>query len=367
MTVTSLSFPSFAEGAGVSSQHDASRPFFEILSGERAFYNQENYLDVIRRDLASRDLMPISYECDIDDVQRRTVGITHSLVGRLVLPASRLSKKHIDNIRTKVLLENGWKYKRITIKVSGCEIDAVIVGSQSKFNSRRWILVSNGNGECYENQLRNNCFYELLNHLQSNAVFFNYPGVGASQGSPNKEMVVKAYRAMLTFLEDQTKGIGAKEIIGYGFSIGGVVQGEALLTHQLKEDIRYVFIKDRTFATLSSTVSTLISESLGPWVKKMGWELDPFISSVSSRMLQIPEIILQTANVDAYEKLENSSQIIDDGIISASASLGRIFLDWLHLNIPRKKVFIGIPERHNEGLRDTAFLAREIKSFLEKL
>ena len=103
-----------------------------------------------------------------------------------------------------------------------------------------------------------------------NAIVFNYPGVGASSGLPNRQAMAKTYRAMLNFLEDRTNGIGATEIIGYGHSIGGGVQGDALKTHELKKDVKYVFVKSRTFSDLSTTASLLMAKPFGFLVKILG-------------------------------------------------------------------------------------------------
>jgi hypothetical protein len=162
-------------------------------------------------------------------------------------------------------------------------------------------------------------------------------------------------------LEDQNNGIGAKEIIGYGHSIGSGVQSDALKTHELKKDIKYVFVKSRTFSDLSTVASTLASKPLGFLVKMLGWNMD---CVESSKNLQAPEIIMQTANVKKYEELKDSSKIINDGIITANASLAKALLE--DNQYPRKnKVFIGMRETHNAGLKDPSFLAQKIEALLK--
>ncbi len=357
-------------------------PLREILSGENAFYRQPDYLKVTQQELASNTLLPVSYTWNSESKVSRVfkeilsiivfpIGICqalHRLAGKVaILPASSPSlmgypKNYATETRSQVYLENEWKHKRLTIEVDGYKIDAVIVGKAPTLGNGRWMLPSNGNGEFYEQKLVYNELYQLLNELNGNAIVFNYNGVGVSSGLPNRAAMAKGYRAMLAFLEDKEKGIGAREIIGYGHSIGGGVQGDALKNHELKKDIQYVFVKSRTFSDLSTTASLLIHRALGFLVKILGWNMD---CVHSSKKLQAPEIIMQTACVCDYQELTDSSKIINDGVIPAKASLAKALLD--DPTTPREnKIFIGMPEYHNGGLRDPGYLARKIEACLHQ-
>jgi len=237
----------------------------------------------------------------------------------------------------------------------------MIVGKAATLDNGRWVLASNGNGAFYEDGLAEGAdVKQILSAVNGNAIVFNYPGVGSSSGLPNRQAMANTYRAMLNLLEDQEKGIGAKEIIGYGHSIGGGVQGDALKTHELNKDVKYVFVKSRTFSDMSTIASLLTNKLLGFLVKILGWNMD---SVESSKKLQAPEIIMQTANVFGYKELNNSVEILDDGVIPAQASLAKALLD--DENCPKEnKVFIGMPENHNAPLYNTAFLANKIEALL---
>ena len=63
-----------------------------------------------------------------------------------------------------------------------------------------------------------------------------------------------------------------------------------------------------------------------------------FHSVESSKKLQAPEIIMQTAKIKGYKELNDSSKIIDDGVIQANASLGKALLD--DKNCPRGKKYL---------------------------
>jgi hypothetical protein len=93
-------------------------------------------------------------------------------------------------------------------------------------------------------------------------------------------------------------------------------------------------------------------------IKVLGWNLD---SVESSKALKAPEIILQTAKVRSYERLDNSSKIIHNGVIPAEPSLVKALLD--DASCPKNnKVFLGIPEKHNAQLRNVPLLAQLIKT-----
>lgn len=182
---------------------------------------------------------------------------------------------------------------------------------------------------------------------------------GASTGMPNREAMAKAYNAVLSFVEDQNAGLGAKEIIGYGFSIGGGVQGEALKTHPLRQDVSYVFVKDRTFSSIAKVIPVL-----GPLIKLFGWNISP---TDSSRALQAPEIIISRANIVAAQILRPATAAFHDGIISAEASLTTALRQESPSGgFPSQKVFIGIPSEHNLSMtsEDCNFLSERIREQL---
>ncbi|MFI5333619.1 MAG: CPn0927/CPn0928 family alpha/beta hydrolase fold protein [Chlamydiales bacterium] len=355
--------------------------FREVLDGRGAFYNAPDYEETTRRDLASGMALPATYvwntEYKIIRIVKQILMIIifpiaiyqflHALAAKIaLLPASfpqgcGLRENHANESRARILLNDEWKYKRITIEVDDYKIDAAIVGKASTLANGRWVLASNGNCQFYEDLLSSRDFKQILSEVRGNAIVFNYPGVGASSGLPNRGAMAKAYRALLAFLEDRERGIGAREIIGFGHSIGGGVQGDALKTHLLMQDVRYVFVKNRTFSNLATTASMITGRpSLERLVRVLGWNID---SVESSKRLQAPEIIMQTACVNRYVDLVHSAEIIHDGVIPEEASLARALLD--DNECPKaNKTFIGMSEYHNDGLVNPAYLAGKIEAYL---
>ncbi len=237
---------------------------------------------------------------------------------------------------------NGWKYKRFTVRVDGLNIDATVMAQESTLHNGRWVLNSLGNIQLYEQKIKNSWrLKRILKQTGSNAVLFNYPGVESSSGEPRTKTLVKAYQTMLKFLETEVK---AKEIIGYGYSIGGGVQGESLKTHSFKDGIRYLFIKDRSFSSLARVVSSWTG--LGFLLPALGWSLNSIDSSRRLSSLGIPEIIMQTTGIDRRT-------LVSDGVISVNASQAKAV--WIDSPLPlHNKHFIGLGERHRTKLSNGA-------------
>lgn len=363
-----------------------STNFKDIFSDENAFYKVNNYLETTKADFARTEVLPVSYVANtehriwtaVKDIFSYIIfpvkiynSIHSYIAGFEVLPsaspesailAQQLRNKFSQNLDDK----DSWKYKRFTVGVDGYLIDAMVMCKPETLTNGRWVLDSNGNMGLYEGKLTDNNFKSILSKINGNAIVFNYPGVAVSSGMPGRPAMAKAYNAMLRMLEDQEKGIGAKEIIGHGLSIGGGVQGDGLNTHELRKDLNYVFVKIQTFSDFESVVSELMGKTLAFLSTTFGWN---FRSVESSKNLQAPEIILQTSDYGKYTQMTtaDSHRIIDDGVIGANPSLAKVLLE--DDECPKdNKLFIGIPERHGQDLRLHTIdcLARDINLMLSK-
>lgn len=361
-------------------QTNQQKTFADCLSGRNAFYNAPDYYESTKRDLSSKTILPVSFTINTEYTVFRIVKfvlsivifpigiyhLIHNLAGKLALVPSSTpslmgySEDHANTVRSNIPLDTEWKYKRFTIAVDGYEIDTMIMGKASTLGNGRWMLASNGNGEFYEDRLASHEFKQIVTELNGNAIVFNYPGAGASTGLPHRQAMAKAYRAMLTFLEDHAK---AKEVIGYGYSMGGGVQGDALNSHKLQEDVKYVFVKKQTFSDIASAATQITnSRVLGFIVRFFGWNTS---SVESSKNLSAPEIIIQTARVDGPEELMDSSKVSHDRVIPAESSLAKVLLD--DANCPKEnKTFFGVREDHMTEFADTAFLTNRIEAYLAK-
>jgi hypothetical protein len=279
--------------------------------------------------------------------------LLHWLAGKCIVPASiplltEITPEKLRLARQLLLLDPQWIYRRISIEVDGTLIDGMMVGKKETFSSnRKWLLASDGNSAFYEANVTS--FAKIGSAFNANTLIFNYPEVGESKGFISRSSMAKTYRAFLSFLEDREKGINANEIIGFGRSIGGAVQADALLSHELKRGIDYTFIKDRTFSTLGSAVETITgSKCLAILTSLLGWNIDV---AASSKKLKAPEIILQKADCKELTEIMDSQVIEDDGIIAASSSLAKALLE--DPDCPREsKIFIGMPHDHNDRINE---------------
>ena len=387
--------PLLHDTAGIENLGYTPETFSEQIYGKAPFYEDPDYQKKTKDDFESLSaLEKVAYTYNTEGTARRIanliisivifpIGICHlihCLAGKFILQSSTpflsASKNAIESARQDILSNARDKiFKRITVEVDGYKVDALIIGTKSTIQNRRWTLFSTGNAGFYE-RFMGNTAETLAEKLCSNLLVFNYPGVQSSTGLPSRKAMSKAYRAMLTFLEDP-EGIGAKEIIGYGFSIGGAVQAEALNDHTLKGGIKYAFIKDRTFSNLANTVHWLFRQDEydnipyikilrflcwhGLVIKIVGWNMS---CTDSSKKLQTPEIILQKSSQNI---IKETDFILGDGTIHKNASLAKSLLEH-EGDLLRRKTFMGIWTEHGWPLtgRLSENLATEVNKILQQ-
>ena len=293
-----------------------------FVTGPDAFYNKDSYShEAVIEELSKKDgPKEITYSYNTENktysVAKKIFAtlfiplliyrIIHAIAGFICMPARFIPKpsKNFYSSYSHSLDSKNLKLKRITIETDGTKIDALIKGTPETFKTGRWTLFSIGNGEIYDHRVIDGSIDPLLQETNSNAIFFNYPGVGQSGLFPHRHASKKAYEAILKFLEEEIK---ATEIIGYGISIGGGIQAEAIATHEFKENIKYIFVKDRTFSTLSQTATSLMGgyRLFGLLIHLFGWNID---TASSSKKLKHPEIIIQVEGGDEIIKKEASLQ-----------------------------------------------------------
>jgi len=229
--------------------------------------------------------------------------------------------------------------KRVSIQANGRLIDTMIFAKKDTLeNHRRWIIFSNGNCGRYEyrsgkrygamdEQHKNHEYFDLADKLHANIIFYNYPSTGRSSGwFPNHNAVLASHRAMHSLV----KQLGAAEVVDFGLSLGGGIQGESLKDFPFEENIKYVFVKRMTFATLSELVKTMfhpIGLIGGFALPLLNWD---YSGAQSSRTLPHPEIIIQHGESYGVYDINNlplSDQVGHDGLIPASQSYAKVILD----------------------------------------
>src|SRR3989339_168581 len=203
-----------------------------LLFGNNSFFNNPSYENALKNEF---NTSAACFYQSSQKIKKNTVNSISSWLAIRILKTTLCPKRkrpvllgtQLSNLKTE------WKYKRITILVDGNSIDATLMVRPSTANNKKWAIISVGRDQRYEDRLTEKAFQLFLKNTESNAILFNYSKMGASTGTRDPQSMITAYKAVLEFLEDEEKGIGAKKIIGYGYSIGGGVQGEALKTHDL--------------------------------------------------------------------------------------------------------------------------------------
>ena len=360
----------------------------------------DDYIEQLNRECASHTALPeISYRYETEQktqtLAEKIFSYLYSIVtypyqllrwlaGKIIVPASWYyplsactqyrGQQDINAKEKATFMQNMYrakkstadplfKYKRVSIAVDDMVIDAMLIVRNSTAENGKWILSSNGNAEIYEmHKAYFTSVKQLAFSLNANALVFNYPGVGASKGSLSPETLAKTYKAMLRFLENKEKGIGAETIIGYGLSLGGAVQAIGLESHELGLDINYTFVKDRTFSTLSKAATGIVGLLAGKLVEFLNWGMD---TAACSKKLKAHEIILQSTETGEY----GETRVRDDGIISAQASLAKGFTQEDFADFKNIKTFIPLQNKgHNDPftLDELLSLIKEIESSVEK-
>ena len=296
--------------------------------------------------------------------------VLHRIVGNFIVPAARITKglailsfvakipvlgtfaaalkTEIEDVVKQKFNESlrDWNVQRVAIHVDGRVVDAAIVTRKAKVDiegttdeatkvrESRWTLISGGNGE----------YIQFLSHLnvvgclQSNAVYYNYPGVMGSTGNPSRSTIAKTSRVMLQFLQGP---LHARQIIWYGHSLGGGVQ-EAFSDHY--RGTNYCLVKSRTFSQLSKVVQDMFGgyRIIRILVQVLGWNMNP-LASVQRE--EVHQVILQTASI--------SDQIIGDTVISKEASLA------VACEANDQTAILPIREWHNEQLQDKDYHVKD--------
>ena len=267
-----------------------------------------------------------------------------------------------------------WQFQRFTVESNQEEkIDAIFIGrkkDQSRWSlpfltaqntpfPRRVILYGCSQDELAEGKIHDTELLTLAKKTHSDVLVWNPPGLGFTPGKLSRSSMVKACQEMLRFVENP-KGLGAKEVICYGHSLGGAILLEAAKGLSLKA--RSVFVLRSAFSTLQESVASSVSSWVGSAVRFGGWN---FNNTEALQQLKSPAIVLQMAAVDTYEKLIDSSKLISDAVIEdPDATLAKALFAQGPL-APTRKV-VGLPLWHDETLSPEHIdaLAKDIEGFL---
>jgi len=300
------------------------------------------------------------YEFKIDSLKKPSSSLLtgfsqtmiHDKLATQIVSSANVTKGQVTQARKAVQewLQNHPEYvgQRVSIRANNNLVDVIVVGKKENLTNGRWTLFSNGTGEIGEWAFQNHI--HRAKELNSNLVFFSYPGSSGSRGTMARNNLISSYLGVANFVKEV---IEPMQMIYWGTSLGGGVQGYALKYYKPNPSSKHVFVKYQTFTKISPVVeyhaqkqggvaSWLASSvSIDNLVKNAKWQLH---SVKTSRSLQHPEIIVQTANTLHPQKAED---ILPDGCFEAQTSLATELLK--DGPKPNKK-FIGVQAMHCQAL-----------------
>ncbi|CDR34424.1 CPn0927/CPn0928 family alpha/beta hydrolase fold protein [Criblamydia sequanensis] len=361
--------------------------FHSQFLGNNPFYQEADYESKLKADFNVEKALPIAFqESLIHKIGRIAfyifsiivfpIGIfnfIHWVGGKFIVRSSSPTKMgcsadHAYQLRKRFDPKEKWKVKRFSLPIdeAGTKIDVSIVGRIETLANKRWLINCDGNQSFYENTLQQfnkdnisrKDFKRLLKLTDSNAILFNYPDVGASEGSGRKDLE-KAYKTILNFVESD-KGLDAEEVISFHTSLGGGVKAAIVEEHEFKPSKKYVYVENQVFDTLSNAIGDHVSRLLQPISHLFFWDMD---AVKGSKSLKVPEIILQRGDVSQYTEIHDSEKILGDGLVSKTNNLAKRLLDDPTVDRTKKK-FIATNEDHGKELKEPEFLAKQILSFL---
>ena len=236
--------------------------------------------------------------------------------------------------------------ERLSLIVDGVQVDAKILRRKGD-SSSSWITHALGSDRPYALEMNQESTTDrLMEKTSSNAILFNYPGVGKSKGFANRDLLVATQRAVFDYLQHKER---AKKIIAVGSSLGGAVQAEALNGYQFEKGVKAVSVKLHSI----SRATDRAKKSAGSLAKAIlyffGWEMDVV---KRSKTLKIPELIFQDSLRETGTELTEQSQIKHDDVLLKEETLG-----WhvVSENKATRKVY-SYNARHCHSMDDVAAL-----------
>ena len=236
---------------------------------------------------------------------------------------SRFQTDFLDEERAKAALQlqaQGFVVRHLTLEKNNVNYSALLIGHSSQIDNGRWILQATGNESPIEKWAVT--FATQYRKAGYNLLLVNGPGVGRSEGPATPKSIGDAQEIGLQFLETK---IDAKKMIIAGYSLGGAAIGMAILNHAFQTAERdYLVIRQMTFDRTSSIFkhyAHVIFPAVKPIIKSLvhwaGCEMDSVAASKKLEELEIPEVIIQAGDEEAFAH---------DGMIPTKSTLAyRLF------------------------------------------
>ncbi|NGX41836.1 MAG: hypothetical protein K940chlam7_00110 [Chlamydiae bacterium] len=329
-------------------------------------------------ELESAKLLPeVSYEVSKPTKQRRRE-IIHNIFSAILFPYGLLrliariarivagffvsgptkKKNKLNHYRKKYgerLKKEDFLVKRLTLKIGGEKYDGILIAHRDTLASKKWDIRCLGRTRSYERTMKKEI--SVFPTRKRNILMVNRPSVGCSEGYPLPEEMGNSQRVGIRLLEE----IGSQKIAIDMHSLGGATGGEAILQHDFKGKTKkdkptYVAIFDRTFGTLSQTVSAMTNPILGFLLRLINYNFSVIKASKRLEEHNIQQIIIQATNPTKYLNKEKrilnpqTSVFSSDGTIPERATLAGA-LKKENLNLLENRIFMAAKKKmpHSEN------------------
>ena len=272
---------------------------------------------------------PLSYGQDI----MKIIFITAALIILFFFSIRSIEKKSLYYPLREIEgtpRDIGLDYEEVRVTtIDGVRLSAWFIPSDL---SGATILFSHGNGGNISHRLEK---IRILNGLGLDVLIFDYRGYGGSKGSPSEKGLYLDAEAVYDYLVNQKK-IPAREIVGYGESLGGAVIIDLAGKHEL---------------------GGIILEGAFTSVRDIAKRYFPLV----------PSFVYKTA-FDSYKKIRNVGypklhfHSTADEVIPFD--LGEKLFD----NAPEPKEFVKLHGGHNDSfIISQDVFASKIDSFIQSL
>lgn len=371
-------------------EREVTFPYMERTFPERQSLIEKIWL-VIKIILAVIFIIPFSiYTCVrfillMPLYRRNDVSMARSFLD-FVLSSFGFSKKTTITLKNMRRDGRSWIGKRQCLHSGAQKIDTFIIGTRETINNGRWIVFSNGSlpsgyRECLRHSLSDSNqgyrlssessfgLLDLADSLEANIICYDYPFYGDSSGfiSSLIDSTAKSHKLVLDFTENQERGLGAKQIISFGYSLGGMIQLKSLVDRPISANTSYVVLSSRVPSSLTDVFSCRYGRGscypiIRLCVKIILWLFRMESDAVkNATLIQYPHIIYGT-----YDPNFDDARCYGDNAIHGQAALGyRLSYDGNSDTAPR--IFIGSANvSHNILLSQRLPIEEAIKHYLSQ-
>lgn len=328
---------------------------------KKVSYAVTKNVDIFKYDSTCNKTMRIAYL--IFSVILFPVGLIR-LLGRFIsvivtkkafLPGVMTPKSEITTAR-HALNKFSKDCERITIETADhVKLDTLLVNhpeeSKKPIKDQKFIVSFNGNMGTYEGAVES--LLKLSKQTGANVYTGNYRGIGLSEGFPleMKDLVMDG-EALIQYL--LSLGVKSKNILIYGYSMGGAVGANVAALHQKKGD-EINFISDRSFSTLLKETKEVFKDT-GRDLLKSSFFLHRFygvliLASIPFALGIIQAIGWNTNNLKCFKKIQGYKCIIYhryDQVIPYAASLFKAYKNSEMTNVHKREKLARQAEKRRE-------------------